>query len=84
MKTTIITVRGLSPAIKEKLRIQAAHHGHSMEAEARAILSTALEKSTAEDQVDLFDRIHAHFAKLGGVHLEIPKGDDWEPPTFER
>jgi plasmid stability protein len=37
-----ITIRNLDPAIKERLRIRAAEHGHSMEAEVRRILQTAL------------------------------------------
>ena len=37
-----ITIRNLDPAIKERLRVRAAEHGHSMEAEARRILQTAL------------------------------------------
>jgi plasmid stability protein len=37
-----ITFRNLDPKIKERLRVRAAEHGHSMEAEARRILQTAL------------------------------------------
>jgi len=33
-----ITIRNLDPAVKERLRVRAAEHGHSMEAEARRIL----------------------------------------------
>ena len=35
-----ITIRNLDPAVKERLRVRAAEHGHSMEAEARRILQT--------------------------------------------
>ena len=37
-----ITIRNLAPATKERLRVRAAQRGHSMEAEARAILQSAL------------------------------------------
>ena len=37
-----ITIRNLDPAVKERLRVRAAQHGHSMEAEARNILQTKL------------------------------------------
>ena len=37
-----ITIRKLDPALKERLRVRAAEHGHSMEAEARDILNGAL------------------------------------------
>jgi plasmid stability protein len=40
--TTSITIRSVDPAIKERLRVRAAEHGHSMEAEASRILQTAL------------------------------------------
>ena len=34
-----LTIRNLDEAVKQKLRVQAAQHGRSMEAEARAILT---------------------------------------------
>jgi plasmid stability protein len=37
-----ITIRNLDPAVKERLRVRAAQHGHSMEAEARDIISSAV------------------------------------------
>jgi hypothetical protein len=37
-----ITIRNLDPALKERLRVRAAEHGHSMEAEVRQILQSAL------------------------------------------
>ena len=33
-----LTIRNLDDAIKQRLRVQAAHHGRSMEEEAREIL----------------------------------------------
>ena len=39
-----ITIRNLDPAVKERLRIRAAQHGHSMEAEARNILQSTLKE----------------------------------------
>ena len=41
--STTLTIRNLSEPVKQKLRIQAARHGRSMEAEAREILSRAVE-----------------------------------------
>lgn len=37
--STTLTIRNLDAAVKQKLRVRAALHGRSMEAEARAILS---------------------------------------------
>ncbi len=36
-----LTIRKLEPATKERLRLRAARRGHSMEEEARRILSEA-------------------------------------------
>jgi antitoxin FitA len=58
-----LTVRNLDEATKAQLRLQAARHGRSMEEEVRTILP---------DGPGLGQRIHAHFASLGGVELELP------------
>ncbi len=79
-----ITIRKLDPAIKERLRVRAAEHGRSMEAEARRILQTALGGSTTTPGRSLYERIHARFAPLGGVDLELPaRVPVREPPRFD-
>jgi len=79
-----ITIRNLDPAIKERLRVRAAEHGHSMEAEARRIPRTALSGTSRSSGRGLYDRIHARFATLGGVELELPPRESTrEPPRFE-
>ena len=80
-----ITIRNLDQAIKERLRIRAAEHGHSMEAEARRILQTALYGSgRPRGGPDLYERIRARFAPLGGVDLELPPRERYhEPPCFD-
>ena len=79
-----ITIRNLDPSIKERLRIRAAEHGHSMEAEARRILQTALTGPGRTPVRNLYERIHARFASLGGVNLELPPRDlAREPPHFD-
>jgi plasmid stability protein len=78
-----ITIRNLGPGIKERLRVRAAEHGHSMEAEARRILQTALSGSGEGTGRNLCDRIHARFAPLGGVDLDLPTREQArEPPRF--
>src|SRR6516162_3274198 len=67
-----ITIRNLDPALKERLRVRAAQHGRSMEAEARRILQTALSAGGTPPARNLYDRIHERFARLGGVELELP------------
>lgn len=40
--STTLTIRNLDEAVKQKLRLRAASHSTSMEAEARAILTQAV------------------------------------------
>ena len=40
--STTLTIRNLEERVKQKLRVQAACNGRSMEAEARAILTVAV------------------------------------------
>jgi plasmid stability protein len=80
-----ITIRNLDPAVKERLRVRAAEHGHSMEAEARRILQTTLKGSVRPPALNLYERIRARFAPLGGADdLEIPPREPGrDPPRFE-
>jgi plasmid stability protein len=67
-----LTVRGLDDETRARLRVRAAQHGRSMEAEVRAILRETL----AESEGGLGTRIHARFAALGGVDLRIPSRNE--------
>jgi plasmid stability protein len=68
-----LTIRNLDDHTKAQLRIQAARHGHSMEEEVRRILRSAIEaRQPAGPGTGLGSRIQAHFAKLGGVELDLP------------
>jgi antitoxin FitA len=79
-----ITIRNLDPKIKERLRVRAAEHGHSMETEARRILQTALMGPALPPARNLYDRVHARFARLGGVDLKLPDREATrEPPGFD-
>ena len=79
-----ITIRNLDPTIKERLRVRAAQHGQSMEAEARRILQAALTPQEVRPARHLYDRIRARFAPLGGVDLELPPREPvCEPPRFD-
>jgi len=81
-KTETITVRGLEPETKRKLRVLAARHGHSMEQEVRDILKKAV-GPRSEAEGDLGAAIHRRFARFGGVDLEPPsRMPDREPPDF--
>ena len=69
-----ITIRRLDDKTKTQLRVQAAHHGRSMEEEARAILRSAL-TSERPFRTNLADSIRKRFANLGGVKLKLPPRD---------
>lgn len=66
-----ITIRQFDDALKQKLRVQAALHGWSMEEEARVILRQALVATPPSNERGLAQRIHQRFAALGGVELPI-------------
>ncbi len=70
MAVTAISIRNLDPDVKAKLRVRAAEHGRSMEAEIRAILVDAV--SELSRPVGLFDAIRAISLEHGGVDLELP------------
>ena len=80
-----ITIRNLDPAIKERLRVRAAQHGQSMEAEVRHILQVNLMAPEGSRARTLYERIRDRFEPLGGADdVQIPsRVVDREPPTFE-
>jgi plasmid stability protein len=83
MAMSSITIRNLAPGLKERLRVRAAEHGHSMEAEARRILQTALD-GTRPASRSLYERVRARFDPLGGIELDLPpRQPAREPPRFD-
>jgi plasmid stability protein len=65
-----VTIRRLDDSVKERLRVRAAQHGRSMEAEIRAILADAVAE---DDQPGLFQVLGDRFQAVGGVDLELPE-----------
>jgi plasmid stability protein len=80
-----LTIRNLEESIKALLRIRAAHHGHSMEEEARQILRNTLLENARSPQ-NLAEAIQKRFAELDGVDdLSIPQRESMpEPPQIDR
>ena len=65
-----LTVRGLSEETKRRLRVQAAEHDRSMEAEIRAILE---ESVNSRSFADVFAEVRAFLAAEGE-----PLGDEFD------
>jgi plasmid stability protein len=65
-----VSIRDLDDEVKEKLRIRASRNGRSMEAEIRAILTSAVTDEAPQN--DLFSALTDRFARLGGLDLDPP------------
>ena len=74
-----MTIRNLDDDTQQRLRIQAAEHGRSMEEEAREILRSALAEPAPP--TNLANTIRARFAPLGGVELDIPPREPMREPA---
>ncbi len=78
-----VTVRGLTPELKARLRVRAAHNGRSMEAEARAILEADL-SAPDDETTDLGAFARGLIAPIGGIDLELPsRGPPRQPPELD-
>jgi len=79
-----LTIRKLDDAIKARLRIRAAHHGRSMEEEAREILKVAVTRDPAP-ALNLAESIRRRMEPLGGVDLKLPSRQPVRrPPKFAK
>jgi plasmid stability protein len=77
-----LNIRRLDEKTKARLRVRAAHHGRSMEEEAREILRSALSAARPAKK-NLAETIRQRFAAFGGVELELPRRDAVrQPPEF--
>jgi plasmid stability protein len=76
-----LTIRRIDAAVKDRLRVRAAEHGHSMEEEARRILGDACApehepRTLADLALELFGSAH-------GIELDLPVRQPLrEPPDF--
>ena len=65
-----VSIRNLDDTVRERLRIRAAAHGRSMEAEMRAILVEAV-REPGDDQ-GVLGALAERFGELGGIDLNLP------------
>jgi antitoxin FitA len=78
-----LTIRQLDEKTKTRLRVRAAHHGRSMEEEAREILRSALTTSSPMNG-NLAEAIRRRFAGFGGIDLQLPRRDPVrQAPRFD-
>jgi plasmid stability protein len=56
-----LTIRNLNDEVKRKLRVRAASHGRSMEAEARLLLSQVLAAGMPKEEESGTARIHGRW-----------------------
>lgn len=76
-----ITIRNLSDETHRALRVRAARHGRSTEAEVRAILDEA---ARPDGRVKIGSALVKAFRTPGGVDLKIERDrSPAEPPRFE-
>ena len=66
----VITIRNLPAETHRALRVRAAEHGRSTEAEVRAILDAAVRPA---DRLKMGSALVELFRPLGGVDLEIDR-----------
>lgn len=71
-----VSIRDLDDRVKERLRVRAAKHGRSMEAEIRAILTDAVDDTSRTDGIGQV--ILSRFAAMGGADVALPPRVD--PP----
>ena len=64
-----VSIRNLDDTVRERLRVLAAAHGRSMEAEMRAILVEAVREPS--DEKGLLEALADRFGELGGVDLDL-------------
>jgi antitoxin FitA len=75
----VMTIRNLDEEVRDKLRVRAALHGRSMEAEARAILTAAVDSPIERS---LLDRLGEMREILDGEELEqLPRGTAMHNPS---
>lgn len=71
-----LSIRNLDDSVREQLRLRAASHGRSMEAEVRAILADAV--GVEPRSAGLAQALLTRFGQVGGADLELPPRD--QPP----
>jgi plasmid stability protein len=79
-----VTISNLEEGMISRLRIRAVEHGRSIDEEARAILTHALDDKKKKPTVGLATAIRRRFAPAGYVNLpQIERGPTRPPVEFD-
>jgi plasmid stability protein len=79
-----LVIRNVDPSVKELLRVRAALHGRSMEAELRSLINEALERDRDRLEQKLAETIRRRLAPLGGTDPEPqPPEPAGAPPSCD-
>lgn len=65
-----LTIRDFDDTLKAELRVQAARHGRSMEAEVREILRAALTRPVST--LGIGSRVRQRFSDVDDVSIPLP------------
>ena len=68
----VMTIRDLDDEVRDKLRVRAALNKRSMEAEARAILTEAVESVAERTLVEVLQEFGERM-RTSGIEFEIPE-----------
>jgi plasmid stability protein len=78
-----LLIRDLKDSVKESIRVRAAQHGRSMEAEARTILEEGAAVDRPRTEEHLYHRVRRLVKKYGPMDIDIPARDQTDnPPDF--
>ena len=76
-----VTVRNLPDEVHRALRIRAAHHGRSTEAEIREVLAQSVQ---SEGRLKVGTELRRFARQIGGAELDIRRDPGpVEPASFE-
>ena len=73
-----ITIRNLEDAVKQRLRVRAAEHGHSMEEEVRNILRKVM--GEVSPSRNLAAAIRARVTSADRADLDLPTREQMREP----
>ena len=78
---SVVTVRNIPSETHRALKVRAAHHGRSTEAEIREILEEAVRPKT---RLKIGSALAAFGQSFGGIDLEVTRDQtSTEPAVFE-